>query len=186
MGEFSFGCGESGGISRPRKSPLLSRSARTMAVRLVPTLSSPGKETMAIGVRCTPGPVISICSCAAAGAATKRNSTSRKRKPGYPFLLMSFVMRTEGKFQLARKEIARGRQRQRRGLENGPLDRGVVGAVPARLDQADGQHLASRELHHVEDRLGVSLDVLGQDPVRLHLGLDAGDVLVEGLGARCG
>src|SRR5687768_16757 len=97
--------------------------------------ASPAKGTMAIGVRCSPPPVISIESCARARGAAKRHSrpssqTQRIAKRLILLMLLepiiSLVTRLECKFQHPREIIFRHRQGQRRGLENCPFHGRIV------------------------------------------------------------
>src|SRR5262245_55826910 len=179
-----------------RKRPLRSRSARTTAVTpWLPRPPSAAEGTTAIGMRCAPAPVISIASCAraSAGASSNRIAAMMKRSCRVcvlPLLLcrepILFVLRPEAKFQLPLEEGGVVVLGQRRGLEDGAVDRLVVARVAARLALAHAEHVPTRQQRDVEDRLRIAGQVGGQQDVAADLAADARLPRRQGAAARVG
>ena len=86
-----------------------------------------------------------------------------------------FVLRAESKFQLAAKRLPGWGQRQRRGLEDRALDRGVVGGVAARLAPA-GSISTSPVGSCTTSKIASGLPWMsgGRIQFAAHLGLDLG------------
>jgi hypothetical protein len=91
------------------------------------------------------------------------------------------VVRPEAQLEIALEKIGRHGSWQRRRFQDPALHGVVIGAHAARLAQLDVDDLAGRQLHDVEDRLGIADDVGRQvdvtadpaadlvDPVELRL-----------------
>src|SRR5581483_413340 len=171
MSVDSVGGGESGGTSRPRNSPLRSRSARMIGVIPPGAAASPGNGTMAIGMRCAPAPVISMESCArAASAASSRQApnVSAERRASKTGILLKlvffsaplFVLRAEVKFQLTLEQACRLRLGQRGRPKDSALHRVVVTLVAARFAHPHLKHVTGRQQADIEDGFGVAGHVL--------------------------
>src|SRR5713101_467284 len=177
----SVGSGDSGGISRPRNRPLRSRSVRMMLLRPGGIAASPANGTIATGMRCAPAPVISIESCAPAGAIHKARSVAamgserRYRASSgcsFPARAMLFVLRPEVKFQLAIEQAWIFGLGKRRGLQDRAVHRLVVAGVAARFALFHRQYLARGQQRDVEYRLRIAGQIARQDDVAADLGAD--------------
>src|SRR6266851_2372938 len=74
-------------------------------------------------------------------------------------VIVPSLFRPEFELQLALELIGPVGPGQRRALQYRPLDRFIIELVPARLPELRGKHFAGGQLHDVEDRFRVSLEL---------------------------
>src|SRR6266487_2558627 len=174
--EISVGGGPTPPTNIARKRPLRVRSCSTISVMLCGSTDSPANGSTAMGIWLAPPPMISMVSCAWAAPARTIHAAKnvavrfirgKSIPPSFPSLV-----RPELQVEVALELLGPVGPGERRAFQDRPLDRLVVGLVAARFSEPRREHFAGRQLHDIEDRLRVSLNLGRQHDVELDLGAD--------------
>src|SRR5712675_791142 len=176
-GKFTWAISVGGGLTPPtniaRKRPLRERSCSTISVMLCGSADSPAKGSTAMGIWLAPPPMISMVSWPRAVPVRKshaaRSVASRVIRDRSIPSSSPLFLRPELERQFPLELIGPVGLGQRRALQYRPLDRVVVVFVAARFSEPRGKHLARGELHDIEDRFRVPLELgrrndIGPDP----------------------